>query len=63
MATETQKKLITAEEFMEMDLSEGLHELVRGVVMGTPLEGAEHGCVCARVGFILESFGRQTGRG
>ncbi len=63
MATETQKKLITAEEFQEMDLGEGLHELVRGEIIEVPPAGAEHGVVCVNVSFILATYARQTGHG
>lgn len=63
MATETTSKLITAEEFMEMDLGEGMHELVRGEIVEVPPAGTKHGRVCMNVGFALESFGRRTGHG
>ena len=36
MATEAKPKLLTAEEFMEMDLGEGMHELVQGEIIEVP---------------------------
>ena len=63
MATVTQPKLLTAEEFMAADLGEGTFELVRGEVVELPPAMPEHGRVCVNVGFALESFGRQTGYG
>jgi Uma2 family endonuclease len=63
MATDVKSRLITAEEFMEMDLGEGTFELVRGEVVFMPPPGPEHGRVCINVGFVLEVFGRRTGIG
>lgn len=62
MAT-TGKALITAEQFMQMDLGDGTFELVRGEVIRVPPSMPEHGIVCGNVVFPLESFGRQTGYG
>jgi Uma2 family endonuclease len=63
VATTEAKKLITAEEFLEMDLGSGIHELVRGEVIELPQPMPKHGRICSNGGFILESFGRQTGHG
>lgn len=62
MAT-TRESLITADDFLRMDLGDGTFELVRGrIVMlppGTPL----HGRFCADVAFALGRFGRESGYG
>jgi Uma2 family endonuclease len=63
MATASQPKLMTAEEFMAADLGEGRFELVRGEVIEVPPPMPEHGRVVSKVGFALESFGRTTGYG
>lgn len=62
MAT-TDKALLTADEFLNLDLGDGTYELVRGEVIEMPPARPEHGRVCINVGFVLESFGRQTGYG
>jgi Uma2 family endonuclease len=62
MATAT-KTLVTAEEFMEMDLGEGTFELVRGEIVRMPVPMPEHGRGCVNSVFVLESYGRRTGRG
>ena len=56
-------KLLTAEEFMAADLGEGTFELVRGEVVEVPPPMPEHGRVCVNVGFVLETYGRQSGLG
>jgi Uma2 family endonuclease len=63
MATASQTKLLTAEEFMAADLGEGTFELVRGEVVEVPPTMPEHGRVCVNTGFVLETYGRQSGRG
>jgi Uma2 family endonuclease len=63
MATATQPKLLTAEEFMAADLGDGCFELVRGEVIQLPPAMPEHGRVCVNVGFVFETYGRQTGSG
>jgi Uma2 family endonuclease len=63
MATATETKLMTAEEFMAADLGDGRFELVRGQVHELPPGTPEHGLVCGNVCFELESFGRQSGFG
>jgi Uma2 family endonuclease len=63
MATEAKPKLITAEEFMRMDLGEGMHELVRGEIIEMPPPGQRHGRICFKAAMILERFGTQTGHG
>ncbi len=62
MAT-TSKTLLTAEEFMNLDLGEGTFELVKGEVVEVPPARLEHGIVCGNVYFALSSFGRATGYG
>jgi len=63
MASVAATKLMTAKEFMAADLGEGTFELVRGEVVEVPPAMPEHGRVCVNVGFLLETYGRQTGRG
>ena len=63
MATASQTKLLTAEEFMAADLGEGTFELVRGEVIVVPPTMPEHGRVCVNTGFIFETYGRQSGHG
>jgi Uma2 family endonuclease len=63
MATAAQTKLLTAEEFMAADLGEGTFELVRGEVIEVPPTMPEHGRVVINVGYVLESFGRQSSYG
>jgi Uma2 family endonuclease len=60
VATATQPKLMTAEEFMAADLGVGRFELVRGEVIEVPPPMPDHGRVVSRVGFSLESFGRNS---
>ena len=62
MATAATRK-ITAEEFLAMDLGEGLHELVRGEIVEVPPPGPKHGLICTNVGAILRNYGRQAGHG
>jgi Uma2 family endonuclease len=54
---------MTAEEFMAADLGEGAFELVRGEVIELSPTMPEHGRVCVNAGFVLEKYGRQSGRG
>jgi Uma2 family endonuclease len=63
VATATETKLLTAEEFMAADLGEGNFELVRGKVIFIPPGTLEHGRYCANVCFALESYGRKTRHG
>ena len=63
MATVTQTKLLTAEEFMAADLGEGTFELVRGEVVEVPPPMPEHGVVCANVAGSLWDYGRKSGYG
>ncbi len=63
MATATQARSLTAEEFMAADLGEGTFELVRGEIVKMPPPMPEHGRVCVNVGFVLESHGRRSGLG
>jgi Uma2 family endonuclease len=63
MATVARPKLMTAEEFMAADLGEGTFELVRGEIAEVPVPMPEHGRVCGNSFYVLESYGRQSGRG
>ena len=63
MATVAEPKLLTAEEFMAADLGEGNFELVRGEVVEVPPAMPDHGRVCMKASFVLETYGRQTGLG
>jgi Uma2 family endonuclease len=62
-ATQPQVKLMTAEEFMAADLGDGKFGLVRGEVIEVPPGTPEHGRVCVNTSFVLETYGRQSGRG
>ena len=62
-ATQPQPKLMTAEEFMAADLGDGTFELVRGEVVEVPPAMPEHGRVCGNTFYVLETYGRQSGRG
>jgi Uma2 family endonuclease len=63
MATAAQTKLMTADEFMAADLGEGRFELVRGEVVRVPPTMPQHGRICSRINWILETFGRTSGFG
>ncbi len=62
MATVTTTK-ITADEFLKMDLGEGLHELVKGEILDVPPPGPQHGFICLNAGSIFRDYGRRTGHG
>lgn len=62
MATAT-KTLLTAEEFLEMDLGDGSHELVRGEVVEVTPPNKPHAKVCGRITIRLGNFGERTGFG
>ena len=62
MATATRAG-ITADEFLAMDLGEGLHELVRGKVVEVPVPEYEHGYLCGNFYSVLREYGRGTGHG
>jgi len=59
----TTKAGITADEFMKMDLGEGLFELVRGEVVAYPYSDYADGLVCGNVMAALYDFGRRAGHG
>ena len=63
MASAAPARLMTAQEFMAAELGEGTFELVKGEVVRMAPPSPEHGRVCINVGFVLESFGRQSGLG
>jgi Uma2 family endonuclease len=63
MATVTQSKLMTAEEFMAADLGEGTYELVQGEVIAMPPPMPEHGVVCNNAAGILWNYSRESGHG
>jgi Uma2 family endonuclease len=63
MATASQTKLLTAEEFMAADLGEGSFELVRGEVIEVPPTMPEQGAVCANVAGTFWDYGRRSGYG
>ncbi len=62
MATVTTPK-ITVAEFLEMDLGEGLHELVHGEIVKMPPPEYSHGYVCGNFYRILFAYGARTGHG
>ena len=61
MATVTQ--LVTAQEFMTMDLGEGIFELVRGEVVELPQPRPQHGLTCGNGAYLLGRYGRESGLG
>jgi len=63
MVSAAPARLMTALEFMEAELGDGTFELVKGEVVRMAPPSPEHGRVCINVGFVLESFGRQSGLG
>ncbi|MEW4570394.1 Uma2 family endonuclease [Tautonia sp. JC769] len=60
MATETRPSLITAEQFLQMDLGDGQHELIRGEIVEVTPPSPGHGFVCANVTYLLSKYGRET---
>jgi Uma2 family endonuclease len=54
---------IRAEDFLKMDLGEGLHELVDGEIVLVPPAEYAHGFICGRVYFLFELYGRTTNHG
>jgi Uma2 family endonuclease len=63
MATVTQTKRMTAEEFMAAGFTEGRFELVRGEIVEVPPTMPEHGRVCTKVLRMMDTFGLQSGYG
>jgi Uma2 family endonuclease len=63
MATVTETRKITADEFLEMDLGDGLHELVKGEIVEMPPAEYEHGYICGNSYSVLREYGRRTGHG
>jgi hypothetical protein len=63
MATAARPKLVNAEGLIADDFGNGCFELIRGEVLESPPAMPEHGRVCVNVGYVLETFGRQTGSG
>jgi Uma2 family endonuclease len=63
MATVTETRKITADEFLEMDLGEGLHELVKGEIVEVPPAEYEHGYICGNSYSALREYARRTGHG
>ena len=63
MATAVATEKITADEFLKMDLGDGLHELVNGEIVEMPPPGPKHGSVTLRSGMIFQGFGDRTGLG
>ena len=63
MATVTETKKITADEFMDMDLGDGLHELVDGEIIEVPQPESAHGYVCGNSYAAFREYGRRTGHG
>jgi Uma2 family endonuclease len=59
----TQGPLITAEEFLRMDLGPGHFELIKGRLVEFPLALPEHGRIGMSTGFVLEDYGRRSGYG
>ena len=63
MATAVATEKITADEFLKMDLGDGLHELVNGEIIEMPPPGPLHGSICLNSGAIFRDFGKRTGLG
>jgi Uma2 family endonuclease len=63
MATAAPPKLLTAEEFMKLDLGEGMHELVRGEIVDVPPPMPEPGVIVGNITGLLFQYGRQSGHG
>jgi Uma2 family endonuclease len=60
MATVSQTKLLTAEEFMAADLGDGRFELVRGEIVPVPPTMPEHGRVCMKIRRVFENYGVES---
>ena len=60
---DAKRRLITAEEFMKMDLSEGSFELVEGEVTPVSVGNRLHAIVCSRMNRLLGNFGERSGIG
>ena len=54
---------IRAEDFLKMDLGEGLHELVDGEIVLVPPPRPKHGSVCLKSGVRFYLYGERTGHG
>ena len=63
MATDARTRLLTAEEFMDLDLGEAMHELVRGEIIEMPPPRPPHGYVSSNITIALGIFGKRTGHG
>lgn len=63
MATVTTTRKITADEFMNMDLGEGLYELVDGEIIEVAPPEYSHGYVCGNAAFAFMNYARTTGHG
>jgi Uma2 family endonuclease len=62
MATATTQDLVTAEQFMAMDL-DGAYELVEGKVIALSPGNIEHCLITANIVAVLHDYGRRTGHG
>ncbi len=54
------KTLLTAEQFLDLNLGDGRFQLVRGEMVQLTFPRAWHGNVLSRIDFQLTLFGRQT---
>ena len=63
MTSAPAKLRIHADEFLQMDLGDGLHELVRGEIVRMPPPQYWHGLICGFAYALLLNFGRRTGHG
>ena len=59
----TKSSLVTAEQLLELPDDGYRYELVRGVLIKTPVSGAEHGAISANVGASLFCHVRPNGLG
>ncbi len=63
MTTQTNKKIYTIEEFMNLPLGAKRLELVEGELLEMPPTGDEHGVICLNIASELRAFARRHNLG
>lgn len=63
MSTASKPRLMTAEEFMDADLGDGLFELVRGEVLELSPPYSDHAYSCSRLSGVFYLYERESGYG